>query len=141
MTDITPAVAAVEASGTPALASPPKTPAGVTPPVGQSAISWHMPTPSQWVAYRGHTRIGSIHQLGAFIATNQHMDVIGAFVELSSAQLAIADPHPADADLVRRSHARRLQLDARLRRATLATMTVLIVVIISVAVVLLARVR
>jgi hypothetical protein len=62
-------------------------------------LTWHTPSTFRWVAYRDATRVGSIDFLGAYIATNQHGDIIGAYVELADAQLAIEDPEPADADL------------------------------------------
>lgn len=69
------------------------------------------------------------------------MDVLGAFVELADAQLAIADPQPADADMVRRTRAHRLRRGARLRRAALIALGTVFIMLAIGAAVLLSSVR
>lgn len=118
----------------------------VTPPIARpsvvtNSVSWYTPTTRRWVAYRGSSRVGSIDHVGAFIAVNQHGDVLGAFIDLVEAQRAIVDPQPADADLVRRSRARQARFDARLRRAAITVMTALLVIMAAGAALLLASAR
>jgi hypothetical protein len=106
-----------------------------------AGITWHTPSAFRWVAYRDATRVGSIDFLGAYIATNQYGDVIGAYVELADAQVAVADPQPADADLTRRTHVHQTRRDARLRHAALAVLAVLFVLVVSSGIALMAMTR
>lgn len=64
--------------------------AAIAPTVVTTAVSWYRPTSSRWVAYRGSTRIGSVDHVGAFIATNRHRDVLGAYAELAGAVVLLS---------------------------------------------------
>lgn len=113
----------------------------LTPAVVPTPVTWHTPSETSWVAYRGAVRVGSVARVGAYIATDRHGDVVGAFVDLAEAQRAIADPQPADADLVRRAHARQARWDAAVRRVALAGVVVAAVMVVVLALALVTSAR
>src|ERR1700712_5508869 len=92
-----------------------------------SEIHWHSPSDTRWVALAGTTLLGTIDQVGAFIATDSAGDVLGAFTNLAEAKRSIEDPEPTQAEQNRRAHAVQVRRDTRLKRAALLGLLIALV--------------
>lgn len=110
-------------------------------PTVPSEIIWHCASDTRWVALTGTALLGTIDQVGAFIATDSFGDVLGAFTNLGEAKRSIEDPEPKPPEINRRAHAVQVRRDARLKRAALLALLLAIVPSALIAIVLLTSAR